>query len=181
MKLVPNKTVRRTQDIVDIMDRTSVELFQRKKLALQQGDEAVLAQVGRGKDIMSILCMCQFLTSFRILVLTYEIVKENMEATEGDRLQEAELIAQITCAMRPPSKLFYAQDSCCYRTLIFAAMDTTSGAIARILSTLAEHPDAQDKLRQELSEARKTNDDLSYNDLSTLPYLDAVCRERMRL
>ena len=65
MKLVPNKTVRRTQDIVDIMDRTSVELFQRKKLALQQGDEAVLAQVGRGKDIMSILCMYQFLTSFR--------------------------------------------------------------------------------------------------------------------
>jgi hypothetical protein len=99
MKLVPNKTVRRTQDIVDIMDRTSVELFQRKKLALQQGDEAVLAQVGRGKDIMSILCMCQFLASFCILVLTYEIVKENMEATEGDRLQEAELVAQITCAI----------------------------------------------------------------------------------
>jgi len=60
-------------------------------------------------------------------------------------------------------------------------MDTTSGAIARILSTLAEHPDAQDKLRQELSEARKTNGNLSYNDLSSLPYLDAVCRETMRL
>jgi hypothetical protein len=65
MKLIPNKDVRRTQEIVDIMDRTSVEIFERKKLALQQGDDSVLKQVGRGKDIMSILCVCQFRKSFQ--------------------------------------------------------------------------------------------------------------------
>jgi cytochrome P450 len=60
-------------------------------------------------------------------------------------------------------------------------MDTTSGALARILSTLAEHSDVQDKLRKELSEARKGKGDLDYDDLSSLPYLDAVCRETLRL
>jgi cytochrome P450 len=68
-----------------------------------------------------------------------------------------------------------------FSTLIFAAMDTTSGALGRILSTLAEHPDAQDKLRQELSEARKRAGDLGYDELSLLPYLDAICRETLRL
>jgi cytochrome P450 len=60
-------------------------------------------------------------------------------------------------------------------------MDTTSGALARILSTLAQHPDAQDKLRRELTEARKRHGDLDYDGLSSLPYLDAICRETLRL
>jgi hypothetical protein len=60
MRLVPHKAVRRTQEIVDTMYRTSVDIFERKRSALQQGDEAVLQQVGRGKDIMSILCRCHF-------------------------------------------------------------------------------------------------------------------------
>lgn len=60
-------------------------------------------------------------------------------------------------------------------------MDTTSGALARVLGTLAQHPDEQDKLRQELTQARKNNGDLNYDDLSWLPYLDAVCRETLRL
>ena len=65
--------------------------------------------------------------------------------------------------------------------MIFAATDTTSGALARTLSILAEHPNVQDKLRQELIEARKGNGDLDYNQLSSLPYLDAICRETLRL
>jgi len=65
--------------------------------------------------------------------------------------------------------------------MIFAATDSTSGVLARALSILAEHPDVQDKLRQELAEARKRNGDLDYNHLSSLPYLDAICRETLRL
>jgi hypothetical protein len=104
-----------------------------------------------------------------------------MEATEGDRLEESELIGQMTCVPQEIFATFYTQHLCCFRTLIFAAMDTTSGALARILFTLAEHPDAQDKLRQELTKARKIDGDLNYDDLSSLPYLDAVCRETLRL
>jgi hypothetical protein len=113
MKLVPNKFVRRTQEIVDVMDRTSIEIFERKKLAFQQGDEVVLQQIGRGKDIMSILCMCQFTKFFsRNLVLIWGIVKANMEATEDDRLPESELIGQMTCVPSPTSRVFCPQHSC---------------------------------------------------------------------
>jgi cytochrome P450 len=67
--------------------------------------------------------------------------------------------------------------------MIFAAMDTTSSALSRILSVLADHQDAQDKLREELVEAKKINggDELGYDQLVGLPYLDAVCRETLRL
>ena len=35
-------------------------------------------------------------------------------------------------------------------SLLFAAMETTSGALARILQLLSEHQDVQEKLRQEI-------------------------------
>lgn len=66
-------------------------------------------------------------------------------------------------------------------TLIFAAMDTTSTSLCRILETLAEYPDAQNKLRAELVEAHESKGDLNYDDLQALPYLDAVVRETMRV
>jgi cytochrome P450 len=65
--------------------------------------------------------------------------------------------------------------------MIVAATDSTSIVLARVLSILAEHPDVQDKLRQEVTEARKGNNDLDYDDLFSLPYLDAICRETLRL
>ncbi|KAJ3928193.1 MAG: cytochrome P450 [Lentinula lateritia] len=73
--------------------------------------------------------------------------------------------------------------TCVSSTLIFAAMDTTSSAMARILHLLSQHPETQEKLRQEIIEAKHLKDghDFSYEDLSTLPYLDAVCRETLRL
>ena len=67
--------------------------------------------------------------------------------------------------------------------LIFAATDTTSSAISRIVHTLALHPDAQEKLRKELKEAHEANDseELPHDQLVSLPYLEAVCRETLRL
>lgn len=55
--------------------------------------------------------------------------------------------------------------------------------MARILHLLALHPSVQDKMRQEIIEARKERQGrkLSYDELVALPYLDAVCRETLRL
>lgn len=55
---IPEKTIRQLVNIVNIMDTTANEVFEIKKTALNKGDEAMLAQIGEGKDIMSILCMC---------------------------------------------------------------------------------------------------------------------------
>ncbi|KAJ2929646.1 hypothetical protein H1R20_g7436, partial [Candolleomyces eurysporus] len=91
------------------------------------------------------------------------LIKANMEASEEDRLPESEIIAQIS-------------------TLTFAAMDTTSNALSRILHILSLHPEVQDRLRQEIREARsKAGGDLDYETLSSLPYMDAVCRETLRV
>jgi cytochrome P450 len=69
------------------------------------------------------------------------------------------------------------------RTLIFAAMDTTSNALSRILHLLATYPEVQDKLRHEIMDALRNNggQDFSYDELVSLPFLDAVCRETLRL
>lgn len=65
--------------------------------------------------------------------------------------------------------------------LVFAATDTTSNTLARILQSLAEHSDVQSKLREELLHAGADTGDLSYDDLMKLPLLDAICRETLRL
>ena len=61
-------------------------------------------------------------------------------------------------------------------------MDTTSNALSRIIQLLAMHPDVQSKLRAEVLEAQGgDHTDLAYDDLIKLPYLDAVCRETLRV
>ncbi|KDN46717.1 hypothetical protein RSAG8_04097, partial [Rhizoctonia solani AG-8 WAC10335] len=53
-----------------------------------------------------------------------------------------------------------------------------SGALARILQLLASNTGIQTRLRAELQEAPEA---LSYDELNALPYLDALCRETLRL
>ncbi|KAM5537528.1 hypothetical protein V8D89_008855 [Ganoderma adspersum] len=137
------------QDLMRItktMEEKSVEIFTKKKTALLQGDEALAMQVGEGKDIMSVL------------------LKANMAASEADRMEEAELIGQMS-------------------TLTFAAMDTTSNTLSLTLWRLAMRQDVQDRARQEIREARDANggSDIGYDDLVALPYLDAICRETLRV
>jgi cytochrome P450 len=68
------------------------------------------------------------------------------------------------------------------RTLIFTATDTTSGAIARLLHLLALHPHVQDRLRAEVIEAYHHQDEaIDFNNVSALPYMDAVIRETLRV
>ncbi|KAH9925046.1 cytochrome P450 [Epithele typhae] len=90
-------------------------------------------------------------------------LKANMAAAEDEKMSQEELVAQIS-------------------TFMLAGMDTTSNSLARVLQLLAEHPEAQDKLRAEAFEAQGVDRaDLPYDVLERLPYLDAVCRETLRL
>ncbi|KAI0792196.1 cytochrome P450 [Abortiporus biennis] len=88
------------------------------------------------------------------------LLKANMMASEEDRIPENEVIAQMC-------------------TLVFAAADTTSSALTRTLDLLSE---AQEKLREEILNAHSAStSELTYDELVELPYLDAVCRETLRL
>ncbi|CDO75040.1 hypothetical protein BN946_scf184640.g15 [Trametes cinnabarina] len=84
-----------------------------------------------------------------------------MSACEAERHTDDELVAQMS-------------------TFIVAGMDSTANALCRILQVLAERPDAQERLRAELIQASH-GEDLAYDDLNKLPYLDAVCRETLRV
>ncbi|KAL5498617.1 hypothetical protein ACEPAH_1972 [Sanghuangporus vaninii] len=92
------------------------------------------------------------------------LLKANMAADEDDRLPEEEVIGQLN-------------------TFILAGQETTSHAIARTLHLLSQHPDVQSRLRDEITAARKEHggSDFDYDTLMALPYLDAVCRETLRV
>lgn len=53
-----------------------------------------------------------------------------------------------------------------------------SGALARVLHLLSTNPHIQDRLRAELQAAPLNP---SYSELNSLEYLDAICREVLRL
>jgi len=89
------------------------------------------------------------------------LMTANVGAAEEDRLSEYELISQMA-------------------TIIFAAMDTTSNAVSRILHLLAERPNIQERLRREIVAAHEGGE-FSYDELMQLPFLDAVCRETLRV
>ena len=106
-------------------------------------------------------------------------VRANVDASADEMLSEEEIVGQVSCVLvvlvlLPGAHAFR-------RTLVFAATDTTSSALSRILHLLAEHPDVQEKLRAEIVEARRERGDLDFDDLFQLPYLEAVCRETLRL
>ncbi|KZT30166.1 cytochrome P450 [Neolentinus lepideus HHB14362 ss-1] len=89
------------------------------------------------------------------------LLKENLMASEEDRLSVSQVLGQMS-------------------TLIFAAMDTTSSALSRVLYLLATNPQAQNKLRKEVREVHALGE-FSYDTLDKLPYLEAICRETLRL
>ncbi|KLO10339.1 cytochrome P450 [Schizopora paradoxa] len=142
----PSSTVHRLRDISDVMQATSEGILEKKRAAMQEGEEALSNLYGNGKDIMTTL------------------LKANSVAGEADKLPEEEILAQMNA-------------------LIFAGQDTTSNAMSHMLHLLATHPEIQDKLREEILQAREISggQDLDYEDLNALPYLDATVRETLRM
>ena len=95
-------------------------------------------------------------------------------------MTDEELYAQVSYVQFPPP--FHPVLTRGYSTFVLAGMDTTSNALSCIFHLLAQHPEAQEKLRAEVLEARgDEHADIPYDDLVKLPYMDAVCRETLRL
>ena len=55
LDLLPRNALHELANISDVLHRRSIEIYESKKRALAEGDEAVEKQIGEGKDIMSIL------------------------------------------------------------------------------------------------------------------------------
>ncbi|KAJ6618197.1 cytochrome P450 [Mycena sp. CBHHK59/15] len=92
------------------------------------------------------------------------MLRNNMDADGTLQLTDGELLAQTSA-------------------IIFAAMDTTSSALTRLVHLLAIHQDVQNKLRTEILNATAGTEDgrLDHDAVVELPYLDAFIRETLRL
>jgi hypothetical protein len=66
---VPIKRVQHIRHITETLDEASREVYENKKEAVQRGDDAVMRQLGKGKDIMSIL-VCFSFGAFAEVLLT---------------------------------------------------------------------------------------------------------------
>uniref|UniRef100_K3X3L1 Cytochrome P450 n=1 Tax=Globisporangium ultimum (strain ATCC 200006 / CBS 805.95 / DAOM BR144) TaxID=431595 RepID=K3X3L1_GLOUD len=66
-----------------------------------------------------------------------------------------------------------------FLTFIFAGKDTTSSAITYTMYALAQYPDVQEKLVNELQQVK--NATFTYEDVKSMRYLDAVVSETLRL
>ncbi|GAA5983106.1 hypothetical protein JCM11641_004914 [Rhodosporidiobolus odoratus] len=72
------------------------------------------------------------------------------------------------------------------KTFVFAGHETVSTTITWVLWWLAGHPEKQDRLRAEIRAARRKavaegREELTADEMYSLPYLDAVLREVLRL
>ena len=77
------------------MDETSTAIYNDKKEKLKQGDDVVVKQIGKGKDIMSVLREYKKLIE-NIFGMTFSrTVRANMSASEMDRLPDNELLGQM--------------------------------------------------------------------------------------
>jgi cytochrome P450 len=66
-------------------------------------------------------------------------------------------------------------------TFLAAGHETTASAMSWAVYLLCKHPDAQQKLRQEIHEHLDLNGEISSMDIDRLPYLNAVLNETMRI
>ena len=77
---------------------------------------------------------------------------------------------------------FYSKPHFILSLLLFAATDTTTTSLTTAIQMLAKHQDVQTRLREELLGARSSyGDEIPYDELSALPFLDAVVRETLRV
>ncbi|KAI5999039.1 cytochrome P450 [Pisolithus marmoratus] len=91
---------------------------------------------------------------------TISLLLKAEDEDSGQRLTREEILAQI-------------------RVLLIASYETTAITMTWALLELAQHPDIQTKLREELS---SFGGEISYDQLTTgLPYLDAVVQETLRV
>lgn len=66
-------------------------------------------------------------------------------------------------------------------TFIAAGGDTTSAALSSIAYCLLTHPEAYEKLKAEIRERCKTEEDITYANVKDLAYLGAIINETLRL
>ncbi|SPC61823.1 related to Cytochrome P450 [Ustilago sp. UG-2017b] len=167
---IPSNRKRATEKAYKVLEEVSQEIVDRKKAEIrsEMAAEVEARKGGGGGGFTKADFDEKDSTSSGSGVgkdLLHLMMRANMAAdvSPKEKLDDAELIGQIT-------------------TLLIAGHETTSNQTAWTLWLLAQQPFVQDKLREEIHDhLNSTMDrDPNYDELMSMPYLDAVCKESFR-
>ncbi|KAH7914476.1 cytochrome P450 [Hygrophoropsis aurantiaca] len=151
-KLFPDESSQVTNESLRVIYNVGKQLVENKKSAILA--EKACAKDIKDKDILSLL------------------IKSNLSTDSSNRLSDADLLDQLS-------------------TFLFAGSDSTSLAISWCTHLLSLHPDIQTRLRDELlslspcasnaSTSPPNSAHAQTDAIDSLPFLDAVIRETLRL
>ncbi|KAJ1024777.1 hypothetical protein NDA16_002817 [Ustilago loliicola] len=173
---IPNKRKRVTENAYKILEEVSQEIVDRKKKEIRNEMQAEIEARTSGKaggagrgftkaDFDEKESNGDGSGVGAGKDLLHLMMRANMAAdvSPKEKLDDAELIGQIT-------------------TLLIAGHETTSNQTAWTLWLLAQKPQVQQKLREEIHDHFNANMDRdpNYDELMSMPYLDAVCKESFR-
>ncbi|KIJ33556.1 hypothetical protein M422DRAFT_264483 [Sphaerobolus stellatus SS14] len=151
LKLIPTKQSRSIANATAVMDRLGRQLINKKK-------QAILAEAAaRGKSEAGV---GKNLVTTRDLLSRLMVANMANDLPESQKLSDDDVLAQIP-------------------TFLLAGHETTATATTWCLYALSRGQEIQRKLREEL--LRLDTDNPSMDEINSLPYLDAVIKETMRL
>ncbi|WWC72890.1 uncharacterized protein I206_106854 [Kwoniella pini CBS 10737] len=101
------------------------------------------------------------------------------QADIGNDLLSHLIKANMASDLRPDQKLSDAEVLAQITTFMLAGNETSSTALTWILYSLSQHPEAQKRLREEAMEV--SDERPSLETLNSLPYMEAVIKEVLRL
>ena len=117
-----------------------------------------------------------------LLDMMIEAVEGSLDKSEDDDMHAADQFEKDAKIVGPIKKknLFYDDVIATAILLLAAGYDTTGTALSWILYDLAMNPNCQETLYEEVIESGKDVNQLPYDTLQRLPYLDAVIHETLR-
>ena len=114
-----------------------------------------------------------------------DIVTETIEAREKSGAYRSDVIQLLleTNKKKELGKGMSVESMASHAfSFFFGGFDTVSSQTCIVTHLLAENPDVQERLQQEIDEALENNNgQLTYDALSEMKYLDAVMNESLRL
>ncbi|KAJ5132235.1 hypothetical protein N7448_006393 [Penicillium atrosanguineum] len=106
-----------------------------------------------------------------------QMIPEKLASLKSTDLSEEDILTQIACSGSFTHEEIIPQ----IVTTLAAGYESTASSLSWTLCCLADSPETQVNLRQELLEAKGAKDALDEEDYERLPLLNGVCNEASRL
>ncbi|CAO1618708.1 unnamed protein product [Sympodiomycopsis kandeliae] len=163
IRKIPTKRAKARKALYKAMERQALAMISEKRAEIAKEMEALGAKDGKVSKALFDEDL-QTSSSSGGKDLLHLTIRANMasDVKEADRLDDDELLGQMT-------------------SFLLAGHETTSTMTQWALFLVSQRPDIVQKLRSEIEETFAGRDEVGYDELSDMQYLDCVAKEMMRL